>query len=164
MDRELIIRLGASIERQRAQIRDEELALQKKRDQLIEMEQRLDSILKTQANSGGLTAILDTGLSAPGQSLSTRIAEYKTGGVHATVLIGGSTEPSITRLVKRFFELNPSGTFTASDVMAAYNFRKDKDGAVRQALKRLFDDAVLMRERDGAYHLNPLRVEANTGG
>jgi hypothetical protein len=69
---------------------------------------------------------------------------------------GISDENPIKENIRLLFENNPDMSFTTSDIIDLLHLSRSSADAVRQNLKRLFDDTTLMRERDGVYHWNPV--------
>jgi len=135
------------------------------------MEQRLDSMLNNSTTlmlDSGLALAIEQGTLASSTASVARAAAVaattylRRGRTGAVATLAGDT--SITMLVRRVFELNPKGSFTAADVMNVCDLPKEKDATVRQALKRLSDDGFLLREREGVYQLNPMRIPVGSGG
>jgi len=184
-DRETIIRLSLTVERLRAQVRDAEEQLAKRRGLLAEAIGQLDAALST-GDSGretdsdrGAGATTTEATKSPHWVLEllakrrTRHEEDQTSSpllqltnpALLTALLpsspphieypGADTKKRLRENLLELFVRNPRKSFTMADVELSLNLPQVRNVALRQALKRLFDEGTLLRERDGVYMLNP---------
>jgi hypothetical protein len=165
--RETVIKLSNAIERLRAQVREAEDALEKRRLQLREAEEQLDRLLGTPAPQASV--LMPTRQDA---IELLRSAQGMGSGAAGTVTISSTNanpkmfyswdmfndEKPITAILRGFFSANPRHSFGIQEVMDLCRIPKERDGTVRQALKRMFDEGYLLRERDGVYTLNITKV------
>jgi hypothetical protein len=164
VDRETVIKLSNSIERLRAQVRDAEETLEKRRAQLREAEQQLDKVLGTQGSQKTTHAMSPT--------IAGVLDFFKAGSIKASAdeqvslpitvpnLIwswAADNEKPVATKLRDFFAAHPRHSFATHDLMELCSIPKEQHGAVRQALKRMFDEGFLLRERGGVYALNPTR-------
>ena len=150
MDRELFIRVAASIEKLRATIRDEESSLQRNHQRLAEMEAKLDEMLAAAKASGAPGASLFEWRGAPASpNFTLGVVARSTGVKSALVPTVRSANLSIIGLVRRFFEINPTTTFTAQDDERARACRTSTTPCAGASSG--CSTTASMRERDGAY-------------
>lgn len=62
----------------------------------------------------------------------------------------------VSARIRDFFERNPDGAFTASDVQLQLGIPLDREPIVRQTLRRLLGSGRIVREDRGLYRRNPV--------